>query len=171
MNKVLVVTYSHTGTGRKLARLLCSLKDWEMAEITEERPRGNWRCILDSMLRRRPAIRYDGPNPRHFDMVVLVAPIWAGRLASPMRSFVAGRRALLPDVAVVSVMGNTGAPNAVAEIGKLLDRWPILSAAFKTAEIEDGSFADRLEAFAEAVQSARGKRSVPKVSEFSPHAA
>ena len=37
MNKVLVVAYSHTGTGRTPARLLCSLRGWEMADIADER--------------------------------------------------------------------------------------------------------------------------------------
>lgn len=171
MNKVLVVTYSHTGTSRTLSRLLCSLQNWQLAEITDERPRGNFRCILDSMLRRCPPIRYDGPNPRRFDTVVLVAPIWAGRLAGPMRSFVASRRALLPDVAAVSVMGGRGAPDAVAEIGKRLGRAPILSAAFTTAEVQDGSFAPRLQAFGQAVQSAKGKNAVITTSNLSPKAA
>lgn len=171
MNRVLAVTYSHTGTSRKLTRLLCSLQGWEMAEIVDDRPRGNWRCIIDSLLRRCPAIQYNGPNPRRFDVVVLVSPIWAGRLAGPMRSFVSARRKMLPDVAVVSVMGNKGAPNAVAEIGRLLDRWPILSAAFTTAEIEDGSFGDRLKVFGQAVQSAKDQRGVLKPSAFSPRPA
>ena len=171
MNKVLVVTYSHTGTSRKLSRLLCSLQGWEMAEIGDERPRGNFRCILDSMLRRCPPIRYDGPNPRRFDTVVLVAPIWAGRLAGPMRSFVSSRRDLLPDVALVSVMGGKGAPDAVAEIGKRLGRAPILSAAFTTAEVEDGSFRPRLRAFGQAVQSAKDKKAVMPASSLSPKAA
>jgi hypothetical protein len=171
MNKVLVVTYSHTGTGRTLARLLCSLQGWQMAEIADERPRGNFRCILDSMLRRCPPIRYDGPNPRRFDTVVLVSPIWAGRLAGPMRSFVDSRRALLPDVAVVSVMGGQGAPDAVAEIGKRLGRAPILSAAFTKAEVEDGTFARRLQEFGQAVQSAKDKKAVMRASDLSPKAA
>lgn len=171
MNKVLVVTYSHTGTGRKLAWLLSSLQNCQMAEITEDLPRGNWRCILDSLLRRCPPIRYDGPDPRHFDIVVLVAPIWAGRLAGPMRSFVASRRALLPDVAVLTVMGHTGAASAVSEIAELLGRAPLLDAAFTTAEVEDGCFADRLQAFGRAVRSASDEKRAPRAPELAPRAA
>ena len=171
MNKVLVVTYSHTGTSRKLSQSLCSLQGWELAEIADERPRGNLRCILDSMLRRCPAIRYDGPDPRRFDTVVLVSPIWAGRLAGPMRSFVATRRALLPDVALVLVMAGQGAPDAVAEIGRRLGRAPILDAAFTTAEVDDGSFAPRLQAFGQAVQSAKDKKTAMQASGLSPKTA
>ena len=116
MSKVLVIFYSYTGTARRLAQLLCAQQGWAMAEVLERRPRtgarGTWRCVLDSVFRRRPAFRYQGPIPDGFDVVMLIAPIWVSRLAGPMRSFVHDRRTMLPDVAVLSVMGSRGAPAA-----------------------------------------------------------
>jgi hypothetical protein len=174
MSKVLVVMYSYTGTCRRLAQLLCSQQGWPMGEITEVSQRsgvlGTWRCLVDSWLRRSPAIRYVGPPPNVFDAVVLVAPIWAYRLASPMRSFVASRHGQLPDVAVVSVMGSRGAPNAVAEIGRLIGGPLILSTAFTTREVEDGSYAAQLQAFGTAVQSSEDKQDVVRPSIWSPQA-
>jgi len=174
-NKILVVTYSYTGTCRQLAQWLCSAQDWPLVEVTEAKPRsgvlGTWRCVIDSLLYRRPEIRYEGPSLREFKAVVLVAPIWAYRLASPMRSFVASRRDELPDVAVVSAMGGRGAPNAVAEIGRLLGRSPILSTAFTAREIEDGSCAARLQAFGKAVQAAEEGPSAVRPATWSPQTA
>ena len=159
MSKILVVVYSHTGTCRRLADLLCDQQGWPMAVISDARPRsgglGTWRCLLDSWLRRQPPIRYMGLSPEGFDAVVLVAPIWAFRLAGPMRTFVASRRESLPDVAVAPVMDGSGAPNAIAEIGRLLGRAPILSMAFTTREVGDGNCAARLRAFGEGVQAAK----------------
>ena len=175
MRKILVVVYSHTGASRRLAQLLASLQQWTLAEIRDVQPRagsaGMWRCFLDSLLRRRPKIRYDGPDPRSFNAVVLVSPIWVGRLAGPMRSFVAAHRASLRDVAVVSVMGERGAANAVAEVGRLVGRAPICNAAFKTREVEDGILAARLQAFGQVV--AESKESTPGVrpTDLSPRAA
>jgi hypothetical protein len=161
MSKILVVVYSYTGTSRRLAQLLANLEQWQVGEIRDEKPRsGNWRCIWDSLLRRRPSIVYDGPDPATFDAVVLVSPIWAGRLAGPMRSFVALRRDVLRDVAVVSVMGGQGAPGAVAEVAAVIGRKPILDAAFTRREIEDGSFAGPLQAFAKSVQRAEEQSAV-----------
>lgn len=162
MTKVLVVSYSYTGTSRRLAQLLRDQQGWEVAEIREARPRrgalGNLRCLLDSLLRRCPEIRYDGPLPRHFDTVVLVSPIWGQRLAGPMRSFVTRRRDHLPDVVVVSVMGGSGAPNAVAEIGLIIGRAPILDIALTMREINDGNCAERLRRFGTAVWQASVQR-------------
>lgn len=54
---------------------------------------------------------------------MLISSIWAYRLAGPMRGIVASQRALLRDVAVISVMREGGAPSAVAEATQLIGRW------------------------------------------------
>lgn len=172
MSKVLVVVYSHTGTCRRLSEQLCSQLGWQLAEIVEERPRrgilGIGRCVLDSLLQRRPAIRYDGPFPRNFDVVVLVSPIWLGRLAGPMRSFVTRRRDHLPDVAVISVAGATGEFAAAAEIADLLGEAPILSTTFTAREIDDGTCAGRLQFFGAALNGAEATHAAARRPAHSP---
>lgn len=169
---VLVIVYSYTGTSRRVAQLLCSQQHWYMAEIVELRPRrgafGSLRCVLDSVFRRTPAIRYDGPPPQDFDVVVLVSPVWAQRLAGPMRSFIAKKCAQLPDVAVVSVMGGTGAPDVISEVTRRIGRAPILSTSLAMHEVDDGSFAARLQAFGTAVGSAEDSHSVVRPAVLSP---
>jgi len=175
MGKVLVIAYSYTGTSRQLSRVMCAQQNWALGEvgdaIVRSGARGTWRCLLDSWLRRRPPIHYVGPDPRDFDAVVLVAPIWAYRLAGPMRSFVAARHEDLPPCAVVSVMGSRGAANAVAEIARLSGRSPLLSAAFFAREVEDGGCAARLGAFGQAVSAAVIDREPARPAVWSPKAA
>lgn len=169
--KILVIVYSYTGTGKTLAQLLTSQQEWPVAQINEVRPRsglwGTWRCLLDSCFRRRPAIDYLGPPPSEFDCVVLVAPIWMYRLAGPMRSFVASHHKLLPDIAVISLMGGRGAPNAVAEIEKLAGKSPILNAAFTSLEVQNGSYAGRLQAFGNAIQKTEDSQFIARPSIWS----
>ena len=152
MDAILVVCYSHTGTSRRAAQLLSSHHGWPLGEITDDAPRGNLRCVLDSLLRRRPRIRYQGPDPGDYRTVVLVAPIWMYRLAAPMRSFVAQRAADLRRVAVIVTMGGAGGSNAFGEVARLLRHPPIATAAFLQREIEDGSGTARLLAFGDALQ-------------------
>ncbi|MDE2401841.1 MAG: flavodoxin [Burkholderiales bacterium] len=175
MSKILVVTYSYTGTSRLLGKMLCGMQSWPMAEVRESQPRsgwtGTWRCLMDSFFRRRPAISEIGPTLREYDAVVLISPIWAYRLAGPIRTFVTSNRDQLRDVAVISVMGGSGAPNAVAEIGHLLGRSPLMSTAFTSHEVEDGSCAGRLQAFGQAVQTAEDSSLVMRPATWSPRAA
>ena len=57
------------------------------------------------------------------------------------------QRASLRDVGVISVMGESGAPNAFAEVSRLIGRPPLMNAVFMTPEMEDRSCAGRLQAF------------------------
>lgn len=152
MDAILVVCYSHTGTSRRAAELLCSHHGWPLGEITDASPRSSLRCVFDSLLRRRPRIRYEGPEPASFRTVVLVAPIWMYRLAAPMRSFIAQRREALPRIAMIATMNSGGASNAFAEAARLLGRAPIATASFLQREIDDGSGMQRLLAFGDALQ-------------------
>ena len=157
MRQVLVVVYSYTGTSRRVAQRLAAELASPIGEAVDGKPRSGWlRCVLDSVFRRRPAIRYAGPDLARFDTVVLVAPIWVEGLAAPMRTFVADHAAELREFAIVSVMGSKGAPNAVAEISRLTGRRPLLHAAFKRREIEDGSAEARIGVFARAVERVQG---------------
>ena len=102
MNKILVVVYSCTGTSRKVADLLCSQQGWPMAEIVEVRPRagalGSLRCLLDSLLRRHPPIRYDGPHTKTFgrapilDAAFTMREVDSGSFATRLEAFGAAVR-------------------------------------------------------------------------------
>lgn len=156
MDSILVVCYSYTGVTRRAAQLLASHHGWPLGEVRDVHRRagaaGYLRSVLDSLLRRRPEIAYEGPDPGDFRTVVLAAPIWMYRLAGPMRSFVTGYRADLRRVAVLCTMGGAGATNAFTEIAHLLGHAPIRCAAFTQAAVENGSCTNDLLAFGDALQ-------------------
>ncbi|HVZ42852.1 MAG TPA: flavodoxin [Ramlibacter sp.] len=148
MDSILVVCYSYSGVTRRAAQLIASHHGWPLAEIRDRRPgRDWWRCVFDSLLRRHPRIDYDGPSPGDFRTVVLMAPIWAWRLAGPMRSFIAAHRESLSRFAMVTTMGSGGASNAVGEASRILGHAPIATVAFTQRALEDGSATARLLAF------------------------
>jgi hypothetical protein len=157
--KVLAISYSYTGTCRKLRQALSARLGWAEGEITDHVPgRGKWRCVLDTVLRRRPRVRYVGPAPDVFDAVVLIAPIWLQKLAAPMRTFLAGHSAL-PRVALVAVMGGQGAPQALEEFTQLMGKAPVRFASFTQREVDDGSFVQPVVAFGRAIENLHEARS------------
>jgi len=173
-DRTLIVFYSNTGTSRRVADLLSSKFQWPRGEIGETRSRagtaGMLRCVMDSLLRRHPAIRYEGPNLRDFETVILIAPIWLYRLAGPMRSFVRDHAVGLKRVGVISVMGGQGATNAFAEIDQILGRPPILSTSFTARSVDDGSYSSDLEVFGNAVRDNAKKGETVRPATLSPSA-
>jgi hypothetical protein len=88
----LVVFYSLSGRSRQLAGWLAAALGGETAEIVEAAPRdfearGIFRSLFDSFLHRRPAIRPMAKAAAQYDRVVLVAPVWAARIAGPARTW------------------------------------------------------------------------------------
>ena len=79
--------------------------------------------------------------------------------------------ASLRDFGVISVMGESGASNAVAEVTRLIGRPPLMNAAFKSREVVDGSCGGQLQAFGNAVQQARDSSLFVRPSTRSPQAA
>jgi hypothetical protein len=151
MDSVLLVCYSYTGVSRRAAQLLALRYGWPIGEIHDTDARGYLRCLLDSLLQRRPPISYQGPDPAGFRTVVLVSPVWAWRLAGPMRTFVASRREALQEVAVVTTMYGSGARAAASEISHLLGRPPVRAEGFTAMAIDDDRADARLLAFGQAL--------------------
>jgi len=161
MSDVLVVYHSRTGHCRDLARLVSEQRGWALAEVAwpGEEP-GYARCATDAVLRRHPEIRYQGPDPTAYDVVVLVSPVWCWRLCPPMRSFIRSMEGKLGGVAVISCMGGSGADNAVAEVEHLIHRPVVARLALRQAEVDAGRYG-ALQAFADQVAARAGSRHKP----------
>jgi len=161
MPKILLVYHSRTGSCEKVALELRGRRGWVLGEIWPTHRVGYWRCALQAMLRREPAITYRGPDPAVFDVVLLVAPVWCATLSAPMRSFVARHRAALRNVALVSVMGGRGAPGAVAAVEGLLAHPALASMALVQADVRSGGFRRALREFAIGLEDAALAGSAP----------
>lgn len=171
MDDTLIIYYSYTGTSRKVAQALAESRGWPIGEVLDDSPRSGWlRCVVDSLLRRLPAVRYRGPDPSAYDRVILVSPVWVAHLAAPMRSFVAGNARSIAHYAVVTTMGSGGSDAVEAEIERLLGRPPLLCAEFLARHVDDGTYAAELETFAAAVAGMKGAPP-ERPPELSPRAA
>lgn len=152
MADVLVVFHSRSGRCRLLAEALGKQRAWSVGEVAYLAGAQSYgHCAADALLRREPEIRYTGPNPARYEVVVLVTPIWCWRLCPPMRSFVRSMHGKLSRVAVLTCMGGSGAANAVREIERLVHRPAVATLALRQAEVDAGFHTDRLRGFADEV--------------------
>jgi len=163
MAKVLVVFHSRSGHCRMIAEALSQKRGWSLGEVVYLQGGQSYgRCARDALLRREPQIRYQGPNPSRFDVVLLVSPVWCWRLSPPMRSFVRPMHGKLDGVAMLSCMGGSGAGNAVAEVERLIKRPVVAKIAFRQDQVESGSHTEPLQAFADEVAACASTRARPR---------
>ncbi len=103
----LIVYYSRNGGTRKAAEALAEEIGAELAEIRETRKRrgffGFMRSGFESATKRIVPILPLEPacDLASYDRVILATPVWAGGLASPMRSFLAAHAAEIRDHGVL----------------------------------------------------------------------
>lgn len=125
----LVVFYSYSGHARQDARWLAAALDADLDEIEEENPRpgggaAGFRCVLDSLFRRRPAIRPLAKRATDYDRVILVCPVWAGRMAGPARTWVANEGRAAKRLALLVQSGSGRIGGVVKEVEALSGRKP-----------------------------------------------
>lgn len=154
-----IVYYSRTGTSRKVAEALAARTGWPLAEVADATSRaglpGDLRCVVDALLRRRVAYRYGGPPLQECDHVVVIAPVWIGRLAAPMRSFLAASAASKPlhaRVSAVCVMAARGGFRAEADVAQLTGQNPAPALLLLERDVLSGEAAADIDEFVRALR-------------------
>ena len=119
----LVVYYSFTGNTRMVAERAARDLDADTAEVRAPRyESGGFRFLraaFDSWRGRLPAIEVSGGRPDEYDFVLIMAPVWAGHAATPMRAYLAQNRGKLKRAAFLLTCAGSCPPRAFEEMAAL----------------------------------------------------
>jgi flavodoxin len=158
MTQTAIVYYSRTGTVRQVAEALAARSGWPLAEVADVKSRagilGDLRCMIDNLFRRQVAYRYDGPTLDRCEHVVVLAPVWMGRMAAPMRSFLAAKPPLAARVSAICVMAARGGFQAEAEIARLTGKTPAPALVLLERDVLSGDAAAEIDDFVQALRFA-----------------
>ena len=158
MHNIAIVFYSATGTTRQAAQRLANRLDCPVFEIEDPVPRvglrGDLRCVIDNLLRRHVPYRYTGPELTECENLVVMAPVWLGHLAAPMRSFLTDHRSFGGGIAAVAVMASPGGFRAAEEVATALGRPPHPVLVLLQREIASGEAEQDIREFADSLCSA-----------------
>lgn len=105
--KTQIVYTSFTGNNELLAKELQKRTGATLVPISEKRKRTGWTMFLDIAFNRTPEIKnYYDPTPC-FDHYIFVAPVWAGRIASPMKAFLAWEKKKIKSYSFITLCGGS----------------------------------------------------------------
>ena len=157
----MIVYYSRTGTVRQVAEALAAQLGWPLTEVVDEHSRagfgGDLRCVLDILLRRPARYRLSGPAPAPCRHVVILAPVWLGRLAAPMHSFLADHAAMLSQaeqLSAICVMAARGGDRAMTEVHQLTGKRPTPSLVLLQRDVLSGATTVDIDYFAQTLRLA-----------------
>lgn len=143
--KSLIVFYSGSGNNTALAYHIEKKLACDIEEIVPERKRTNFSILLDIAFNRLPAVKPLQANLREYEMVILVAPVWNARMASPMRTFVKEYGAGIEACAFISLCGGRDGQRQkiVDQLMELLHDEPIAVEELALRDLfKDGRHAD-----------------------------
>jgi flavodoxin len=85
--KSLIVYYSHSGNNEKLAHHLKDKTGWDIFKINEVKERKTISILLDFMVKRDSKLDHISINLEDYVKIIFIGPVWGGKIASPLRSF------------------------------------------------------------------------------------
>lgn len=167
--KTLIAYYSLTGNARVVADALAAEIGAAVAEIHCSRYRpGVWGEILAAWDNRgdyRPKIDAPVPRVEDFDRVILGGPVWVGRPAAPLRSFIGDAAPRLPLTAFFLTHGGSPADAAFAEMQALAKQAPLARMAVLNADLKTGGLSGKLHDFVAELEAAEARPAPALVAE------
>lgn len=107
--KNLIVYYSFTQNNEKLANHLRESLGCDIVKIETLKRRTGFSILLDLMFNRKPAIKTVPYYLRDYDHVIFIAPIWAGKIAMPLKTFLINEKANIKSYSYVTLCGGGNA--------------------------------------------------------------
>lgn len=86
--KNLIVYYSHSGNNEKLAYELKERIGSAIYQVCEQKKRNTISILLDFLFKRNSKLTNSFIDIKEYDNIIFIAPIWGGKIASPMRAFI-----------------------------------------------------------------------------------
>jgi hypothetical protein len=147
-----------SGHTRALANEIRDLGLGDLEEIVEPDARrgffGEARALFDSLARRSPAIAPIKRDPAAYELLLLGGPVWAGRIAAPMRTYAREHGARAQRVAFFCTYDADGAYSAFEELAQLCGRRPETVLAVPAHALVSGAHEAELRRFVDATLAA-----------------
>lgn len=107
-----------------LAKELQTIVPADLYQIREMNKRSGISILLDVLFKRVPKIETPDIAINQYDHVILVAPVWAGRIANPVKSFLKLEKDNIRDYSFISLCGNGGNMHLKEELISLSGKNP-----------------------------------------------
>lgn len=115
--KTLIVYYSFTHNNELLAKSIQRRLKCDILNIEAVKRRTGLKIMLDLLFDRRPRLQ-PYPSVSSYEQFIFMAPIWAGKIASPMITFLLQEKHHISRYSFITVCG--GAPQQKEKLTKNL---------------------------------------------------
>jgi len=156
MGNTLIAYYSWTGHTRDIADAIAAALGSDVEQIREVRPRAGpiayIRSVWEALRGRAASLEPLERDPSRYDLTVLGTPVWAGRMSSPMRSYILQQRGKLGRIALFCSEGGANGDEALAQMAKLCGKAPVATLIVMERDLSSGAFRQKVADFTKALK-------------------
>lgn len=156
MANTLVAYFSLTGHTKQVAEEIARELHADLDQIVDVAARtftpGHmiW-FAMEALLRQSPDIQDPRHDPSDYDLVIIGTPVWAGNMASPVRTYVERYKAQFKRIALFCTEGGSNGEHALRQIADAAEARPVAQVIITEAELTSGAYKAKTTAFAQAV--------------------
>lgn len=140
----LVVYYSRTDITKKLAEEIAGRLNADIEEITStvkyDGKIGYARAGKDAMTVKIIEIGDLKYNPSNYDVVYLGVPVWAGKAANPLISYIKQNEGKFNNVKFFVTAGSSGFESAFKQMEEFVGKAPLKTLALTTKQVKKGEY-------------------------------
>ncbi|OIO63474.1 hypothetical protein COY26_03785 [Candidatus Woesearchaeota archaeon CG_4_10_14_0_2_um_filter_33_10] len=159
--KTLVVFYSMTGMTKEIAVHISEKLDCDIEEIFDVKTRkgilGFIKSGFESVFRIMPKIKETGLNPENYGLIIIGTPVWAGNMASPVRTYLFQNNEKLDKVAFFCTMQGNDNKKIFLEMERVSESEPLACLALTDSEIKQEKHIKKVKEFIKKIKDS-GKR-------------
>ena len=151
--KILVAYYSRTNTTKQSAEEIAKKLNADIEEITSKvnysGKLGYAKGIKDAINEKivdLETLKYD---PSDYDLIYLGVPVWSGKSANPILSYIKQNEGKFPDVKFFVTAGSSGFENAFNQMATFIGKEPLKTLELTSKEIKNNDYINSLNNFLE----------------------
>lgn len=149
--KTLIIYFSRDGHTKKVAEYLSEKLGANIEEITEPEKRGGLMGYLrsgkESFQEATPKINPLKNNSSEYDLVVLGTPVWAGNVASPVRTYLKEQSSGIKKIAFYCTSKTKDVKKTFEEMKKLSGKEPVATENYTDNIIDKNGHLNDLDDF------------------------
>lgn len=151
--KTLVAYYSRTNITKKLALEIAEAVNADTEEIISkvnyDGKLGYARAGKDGMTAKIIDLETLKHDPADYDLIYLGVPVWAGKAANPLISYIKQNEGKFSNVKFFATAGKSGFEGAFKQMEEFVGRSPLKTLALTTKEVKSGDYKNKLSSFLE----------------------
>lgn len=124
--KSIIISYSLTGNNDIIAKSVAAELGAKHIKISEPKTRTMGKIVFDILFNRTPQVDPIIEKVEEYDLVIFMAPVWLGQVATPLRAYFKQFKDRISKYAFVTICGGAEGPNTklASELKKRMGKEP-----------------------------------------------